>query len=288
MDRSVCLVVQRQAGGTLTYPSTRDEQGNEKWIIQDATVASNPEHILKYPKDLDAEIRQGMEIPDGAISNDGAGSWEGKSLPLAAFYSGLDSWVVQILCDIRRTLDPIARMNFGTDVEYEITHKPLAQSAMELQGQKQAGTDQGQAMHGDPSGMMNPADQGMQQRMGTLDPVDAVGRGVLSASSIVDAARRALDSSGASPVRMGWVPFEGERGGNGWKNSETGEVRYQDKAPTGPNSRVDTQDQSQNSKEFRISDEAIDSHPPVAISIPSGRFNGDVSKAREWAKKSGW
>jgi hypothetical protein len=124
--------------------------------------------------------------------------------------------------------------------------------------------------------------------MGTLDPVDAVGRGVLSATSIVDAARRALDSSVASPVRMGWVPFEGERGGNGWKNSETGEVRYQDKAPTGPNSRVDTQDQSQNSKEFRISDEAIDSHPPVAISIPSGRFNGDVSKAREWAKKSGW
>jgi 2'-5' RNA ligase len=193
-DIALQIVEQRQAGGTLTYPSTRDDQGNEKWIIAEATVASNPEHILKYPKDLDAEIRQGMEIPDGAISNDGAGSWEGKSLPLAAFYSGLDSWVVQILCDIRRTLDPIARMNFGTDVEYEITHKPLAQSAMEQQGQKQAGTDQGQAMHGDPSGIMNPADQGMLQRMGTLDPVDAVGRGVLSASSIVEAARRALDN----------------------------------------------------------------------------------------------
>jgi 2'-5' RNA ligase len=193
-DIALQIVEQRQAGGTLTYPSTRDDQGNEKWIIAEATVASNPEHILRYPKDLDAEIRQGMEIPDGAISNDGAGSWEGKSLPLAAFYSGLDSWVVQILCDIRRTLDPIARMNFGTDVEYEITHKPLAQSAMEQQGQKQAGTDQGQAMHGDPSGIMNPADQGMLQRMGTLDPVDAVGRGVLSASSIVEAARRALDN----------------------------------------------------------------------------------------------
>lgn len=225
-----------------------------------------------------------MEIPDGAISNDGAGSWEGKSLPLAAFYSGLDSWVVQILCDTRRTLDPIARMNFGSDVEYEITHKPLAQSAMEQQGQKQAGTDQGQAMHGDPSGMMNPADQGMQQRMGTLDPVDAVGRGVLSASSIVDAARRALDSSGASPVRMGWVPFEGERGGNGWKNSETGEVRYQDKAPTDPNSRVDTQNQAQNSKEFRISDEAIARPQLMGIDNRNSVAETDATDADEQAE----
>lgn len=470
-DIALQIVEQRQAGGTLTYPTARDQNGNPKWIIEDATVASNPQHILQFPKDLDAEIRQGMEIPDGAISNDGAGSWEGKSLPLGAFYSGLDSWVVQILCDLRKTLEPLARMNFGDDVDFEICHKPLAQTAMEQQGQKRAGPDGGgEGFQGDPSGMMDdPSAAYRPQRMGTVfDPVEAVGQGVLSATAIVDAARRALDAKSplrlsavvvdadedalqnpteqvykyaclmlhlpedlsdrirefqsniaddqlaaggreqeshvtllygfkdeelqnvldalaemqapsatffqldafpagkdgaplhvcvdspdlqqlhsklrskipavcthpeykphvtiaymndasslvgangpifgesrvldrafialqsgrkievslgkASQVRMGWVPYEGERGGRGWKNSETGEVRYQDEEPSDSNSSGDTREEAIGSNEFRISEEAIASHPPVSVSMPSERFSGDVSKARAWAK----
>lgn len=210
-DIALQIVEQRQAGGTLTYPTARDQNGNPKWIIEDATVASNPQHILQFPKDLDAEIRQGMEIPDGAISNDGAGSWEGKSLPLGAFYSGLDSWVVQILCDLRKTLEPLARMNFGDDVDFEICHKPLAQTAMEQQGQKRAGPDGGgEGFQGDPSGMMDdPSAAYRPQRMGTVfDPVEAVGQGVLSATAIVDAARRALDAK--SPLRLSAVVVDAD------------------------------------------------------------------------------
>ncbi len=194
-DIAMQIVEQRQAGGTLTYPSTRDENGNEKWLIEEAKVGDSPDHILQYPKDLDNEIRQGMEIPDGAISNDGSGAWEGKSIPLAAFYSGLDSWVVQICNDLRQTLDPLARMNFGDDVDFEIMHKPLALTAMEQQGQKRSGPNNGQqAMMGDPSGMMSdPSAMGQPQRMGVMiDPVEAVGRGVLSAANVVQAARIAL------------------------------------------------------------------------------------------------
>lgn len=210
-DIALQIVEQRQAGGTLTYPTARDANGNPKWVIEDATVASNPQHILQFPKDLDAEIRQGMEIPDGAISNDGAGSWEGKSLPLGAFYSGLDSWVVQILCDLRKTLEPLARMNFGDDVDFEICHKPLAQTAMEQQGQKRAGPDGGgEGFQGDPSGMMDdPSAAYRPQRMGTVfDPVEAVGQGVLSATAIVDAARRALDAK--SPLRLSAVVVDAD------------------------------------------------------------------------------
>jgi hypothetical protein len=129
-----------------------------------------------------------MEIPDGAISNDGAGSWEGKSLPLGAFYSGLDSWVVQILCDLRQTLEPLARMNFGERIDFEICHKPLAQTAMEQQGQKRAGPDGGgEGFQGDPSGMMDdPSAAYRPQRMGT------VRRQAKDVSAVVEAARRAL------------------------------------------------------------------------------------------------
>ncbi len=32
-------------------------------------------------------------------------------------------------------------------------------------------------------------------------------------------------------VRLGWVRYEGDRGGAGWRNEETGEVRYQEEKP---------------------------------------------------------
>jgi hypothetical protein len=188
-DVALQIAEQRYSGGTVVYPTDHDMNGNAKWTIDDATVASNPQHILQYPKDLDNEIRQGLEIPDGAISNDGSGAWEGKSIPLAAFFSGLDTWVTQILCDIRKTLDPLVLLNWGTAEEYEITHKPLGLQAMEQQGAKRDG-----------NGAMGPMDPMQQQQMDqqsdpyrmSIDPVAAVGRGALKAVDVVKAARTAL------------------------------------------------------------------------------------------------
>lgn len=139
--RDIALQIAEQctAGGVITAPSETDEKGNRKWAVEECTVENGADHILQYPKDLDAEIRRGLEIPDGAISNDGAGAWEGKSIPLAAFYSGLDMWVTQIIADLRRTIDPLAELNFGRVPEYEIHHKPLALQAMEMQGAKKHG-----------------------------------------------------------------------------------------------------------------------------------------------------
>ncbi|AMV31336.1 hypothetical protein VN12_04410 [Pirellula sp. SH-Sr6A] len=174
-DIALQLAEQRMSGGVITAPSEMDDQGNPKWRIEDATVASNPAHILQYPKDLDQEIRKGMEIPDGAISNDGSGAWEGKSIPLSAFYAGLDSWVTQILADLRRTLDPIAELNWGCVPEYEICHKPLALQAMEMQGAKRKDAQPGYGM-----------------QIPSFDPIQAVGRGVLDAGSMVRAARMAI------------------------------------------------------------------------------------------------
>jgi hypothetical protein len=191
-DVAMQIAEQRQAGGTITYPSTVVD-GVPKWRIEDATVSSNPAHILQYPKDLDDEMRHGLEIPDGAINNDGSGAWEGKTLPLAAMYAGLDTWVTQILTDLRKTIDPLVEMNFGPGQEYEICHKPLALQAMEQQGEKRQGGPQEEQQ--DPLAQM----QSNQYRM-SLDPVEAVGRGVLDAGELVKAARTAIRMSVAPVV----------------------------------------------------------------------------------------
>jgi hypothetical protein len=132
-DLAVQIAEQRAAGGTVTYPTTRDAMGNPKWEIHDATVSSNPAHILQFPKDLDDEIRIGMEIPDDVISSDGVGGWAGKRVSLAAFYSGLDSWVTQIFRDLRFTLEPLVMLNWGKALDFDICFKPLEQVAMEQQ-----------------------------------------------------------------------------------------------------------------------------------------------------------
>lgn len=133
-DIATQIAEQRAAGGTVTYPTTRDAQGNQKWIIEEATVGSNPSHILQYPKDLDDEIRVGMEIPDDVISSDGTGAWAGKRVTMAAFYTGLDTWAKQIVADLRSTLDPLVLLNWGKAIDYDINFKPLGEQAMEQQG----------------------------------------------------------------------------------------------------------------------------------------------------------
>lgn len=128
------IAEQLVSGGVTTRPSTRDENGNEKWPLTRATVPANPQHILQYPKDLDGEIRRGTGIPDDVIDSEGSGGWAGKRVPLMAFYASLDGWLRRIVTDFdEQTIRCLVRMNFGRDEEYEITTKPLAEQAMEQQ-----------------------------------------------------------------------------------------------------------------------------------------------------------
>lgn len=159
-DIARSIVEQLKAGGVTTRPSTRDENGNEKWPLTRATVASNPQHILEYPKDLDNEIRHGMEIPDGVSDSAGSGEWAGKRVTVAAFYASLDQWAVQILRDIKeQILDHLCRLNFGSVPNYEICHKPLAEQAMEQQ------SNAGPGQEGPPGQPGMPGQQGMPPDM---------------------------------------------------------------------------------------------------------------------------
>lgn len=209
------IVEQLHSGGVTTRPSDRDDKGNEKWPLTRASVTANPTHILQYPKDLDREIKHGMEIADDVTDSD-QGAWAGKRVSQASFYASLDSWMTQILCDLTEQLfEPLIVLNKGKAIDFQIQHKPLAEQAMEQQANAGPGGPQNQQQRpqgpvGDDeqwepfsgdrggdgwrnlqSGTIHYGERPGPQMM-ALDPVDAVGRGVLKAGDIIDAARRLL------------------------------------------------------------------------------------------------
>ena len=213
------IVSQLEAGGVVTLPSDVDEKGNRKWEIERATSPGNPQHILQFPKDLDTEQLRGMEIPDDVLTAEATGSWAGKTVPMQAFFNGLETWLRCKLRAIKPTVDYLILINFGRKYWYEVTTKPLALQAMEQQGEKKApdqGAGQpGQSPFGNQPQVQNPQqfnggqqggqNQGQQftQRMG-LDPVQAVGEGVMSAAELVKAARTIM------AIRMSSEPAEEE------------------------------------------------------------------------------
>lgn len=262
------MIEQIVAGGVVALPSDLDEKGNRKWELKPATVASNPAHILKYPQDLDTEMLRGLEVPDDIFTADStsSGAWAGKKVPLSAFYAGIDCWVVQIIKDLCRCIfEPLVLLNFGKAEEFQITHKPLGQQAMEQQNQPQGGQPPGQQQPGaagmgglfggggDEGGGEQPgADQGgggqqsladllgspaaQQARQGggqqAMSLEAAIGRGVLDASAVVQASRATVDAA----LRMAgdnnpWQPYKGPRGGTGWQHSGTKDVRYVKERP---------------------------------------------------------
>ena len=202
------IAEQVRAGNTIVRPSQRDANGNELWPIERATVASNPAHILQYPKDLDSEIRVGIGIPDGILDNEGGGAYAGKRIPMAAFYASLDTWLVQILNDLtEQVLEPLVLLNFGQAVDFQIDFKPLATQAMEQLSNSGAGglEEQGGMMPPGMEGgdMMQPGEDpgggGLEDMFGGGDPqqmslsaTEAVGSSVLSAAELVRAARETL------------------------------------------------------------------------------------------------
>lgn len=126
------MVEQIKAGGVVTRPSTRGPDGQEQWPIQWAKVPANPMHILEFPKQLDTEILRGLEIPDDVLLSDATGAWQGKQVPMLAFFTNADRWLNQIVAMIvKQILEPMVLINFGKAANFEVRTKPLAEQMME-------------------------------------------------------------------------------------------------------------------------------------------------------------
>lgn len=206
------MAEQLKAGGVTTRPSIFDQNGKELWQITRAAVPSNPSHIFDYPKQLDVEMLRGMEIPDDVLTSEASGAWQGKQVPMQAFYTGCDRWLNQVVKTIVvQILEPLVKINYGRAEEFQVSTKPLAQQAME----QIAGAEKPDQAAGGP--VVNPAQSPMQARPGQSMPVaqaqsapgqqvrfgleqptiaeTLVGSAVIEASKLVDAGRKVLSDA---------------------------------------------------------------------------------------------
>ncbi len=191
------MAEQIKAGGVVVMPNQYDQNGKPMWTLERAVVASNPGHILAYPKDSDVEMLRGIEIPDDVLTSEATGAWAGKAVPMQAFYSGLTRWGTSIVGAVQRSaIETGIMLNWGKAHEFEISFKPLALQAME-----QANAGQKQDQGGD-GGSHYPAQQriGYSEGDGESDAVAMslrreqvaaalVGEGIVGAAKLVEAVR---------------------------------------------------------------------------------------------------
>ena len=203
---------QLSAGGVTNRPSKRNADGHPDWEITRATVPSNPSHIFDYPKQLDDEMLRGMEIPDDVVTSQGTGAWQGKQVPMLAFYCNSDRWLALVLRDIvRHSLEDLVLLNWGKAEDFEVTTKPLALQAMEqikaAEGGREGASQQPPPQQGQAAGpfasVRGPDGNVFQRRnprfgrqqLGLDEPNIAemlVGEGAVQAAHLVDAGRRLL------------------------------------------------------------------------------------------------
>jgi len=204
---------QLKAGGVTTRPSEYTElTGKPLWEITRATIPTSPTHIFDYPKDLDNEMLRGMEIPDDVITSEGTGAWQGKQVPMLAFYCNADRWLNQVVrVVVTQILEPLVLLNWGKPEEFEVTTKPLAEQAMD-QIRATEGADGQMAPQQAPAGRngsgpvinvrradgttfqrRNPAFARRQMSLDDANTAEVlVGEGAVQASHLVEAGRRLM------------------------------------------------------------------------------------------------
>lgn len=212
------IVEQSMAGNVKTLPSTRDQNGNRMWEVERAETTGGAEHILQFPKDLDTEILRGIEIPDDVITAEATGAWQGKQVPMLAFYKGLEPWLTALVGDlVRQLLEPLVLVNFGRAEDFEVTAKSLAKQALEQSGAKEQPSPQGQPGQQPPAPPRQAMSLESSRRRERRTAELSVGEAVLGAEQLVKAARRVMAerfrmASARAPkggVTINGVPYAG-------------------------------------------------------------------------------
>jgi len=114
-----------KTGGVLTLPNDLDDSGKPTWDLKEPTINGSGQELREYPKDLDIDIIKGLGIPPEVVQSQGTGTF-GRGVPAAAFYSGLEIVLLEILRDFRKMIaDPLIELNFGEIPEYAINSASL-------------------------------------------------------------------------------------------------------------------------------------------------------------------
>ncbi len=111
-----------KVGAVMTFPNTRDAQGQLAWNVVPPNVSAPPQQIMDYIADLRTEILEGLGIPPEVIETQGGTTgWSGKAIPMEAFYSILQDIVNWLTHDFsNQILRPLIEINFGKGIDFEI------------------------------------------------------------------------------------------------------------------------------------------------------------------------
>ncbi len=207
------IVEQAKSGEVMVLPSTTTDNGKFLWDIEDVRVGGQPTHILQYPKDLDVEMLRGLAIPDDFLISGGTGAWQGKQVPMQAFYTSLTLTALNLLRTIQvQILEQLVRINWGENIPFECDIKPIEVQMMEMQNPQAAQPQAEMPGQEDmPGGFGEFDEQGGEDQEAGADPMggsadpmvglggftlsrevlaEAIGNGLAEASQFLEAAKQ--------------------------------------------------------------------------------------------------
>lgn len=129
------LIQQAKSGGTMIFPSTKDEAGNYLWTFDQQPIPQDGTALTNQLDQSNIAVFWSMGIPDRSVSNSGdTGSWSSTD----AFQMTLGYVVGTILSQVvtsfqEHVIDPIVKVNFGDAVKLEMTWRPSGDRAQQRQ-----------------------------------------------------------------------------------------------------------------------------------------------------------
>lgn len=139
------IVESRHSGGTLTLPLVRDSQGNKLVDYTPPQGVAGYTQIFRWKADLDLEIWKALEVPPEIIQAQRSGSgYSGRWIPFAVALSAVHQELAELIrCLDRDILRPIAQLNFGPTIQYEIHPRSLVEIYAQMFGKESTPAKQG-------------------------------------------------------------------------------------------------------------------------------------------------
>lgn len=240
-----------ETGGLIAAENTVHPSDPAKYAWEFTQPEARPDvtGIREYAQDLDREMLSGAGIPPEVVEASEVGSgWSGRMIPLLAFYGGTDELTGPLIDAFTPAVQYAVETNFGRGVWFEVQPIPLVEQVKEA-AQSGPGGGEGpnpvqDAMAGRPIGggtsPGNPVSMsvgldyprnrnGSRNRNPNLPSGRPVSRRISKAAKRSTRLRHYREEFARE---LSWMRHEGDRGGKGWKNTETGEVRYQESKPS--------------------------------------------------------
>ncbi len=133
------IVESRHSGGAVVLPLIRDSMGNKLLDYSPPQGVAGYTQIFKWKQDLDLEILKALEVPPEVIQAQTSGSgFSGRWIPFAVALSAVHMELAELIrCVDRDILRPIAELNFGRGVQYQIQPRSLVEIYAQMFGTRQ-------------------------------------------------------------------------------------------------------------------------------------------------------